>query len=319
MSDGRQSRQVTGGRSRSRRGLLRSLAVAGVAGLAGCGGAGTGTEPIDSTGSPSTSRASSTDSPTPSPSPTAGVVTSSATPSETPTTAAATPSATVTPGELSVPTDDGGSIRDRVARIGAAIRPAVVDLGPRSLGRDATGLFLEASLVVTAASTLGADDSLVEQPSVGTIDGRSHDAELLARTTQSEDRASDLAVVRVEAEGPTLPAGSPDDLSTGDVVVQVAHNPYVGRWAIQFGRVRRWTEDGRFVTSLPFPTPGGPVVTLGGDLVAVTTRAAGTDPPGTETPPPTEPPTVYTDRNQWRGIRQVPVGDVRAFVEEATR
>lgn len=308
---GRSGRARTG--RQSRRGFVRSLAVAGVAGLAGCNFGGSGS-PTDAS-TPTDTTAPESDSPTPSP--TAGVVTSvpAGTPETTGTASAtATPATTVAPGEVSVPTATGGSLRERVARVGAAIRPAV-GLFDSAAGQLA-GTFLDPSLVVTAGSALpvGAGGERVVQ----TFDGRSLDATVLGRVTP-DDGADDVGALRVGPELPTFPEGSAADLSADDVVVSVAHRRFLGEWLVQFGRVQRWTEgDEQFVTSLPIPTPGSPVVTLDGRLVGITTRRRFTDQAATRTPPPTEPPTVYTDRNQWAEVRHEPLPDVRARVDEWT-
>jgi S1-C subfamily serine protease len=183
---------------------------------------------------------------------------------------------------------------------GAAIEPA--------------GVFLEPSLVATTASALSSGG-----PEVQTLDGQTYDATLIGETTPSGDHEDDVAAVRVDATAPTLPQGSAADLSTDDTVIHIGHEFRLGEWLIQFGPVRGRTDDGdRFVTFFPLPTAGGPVVTLDGELVGITVGTFGIDPPATEVPPPTESPTVYTDRSQWNEVRNEPISDVRARVAEWT-
>jgi S1-C subfamily serine protease len=181
--------------------------------------------------------------------------------------------------------------------------------------RPVVGLFFDTSLVVTSASAIEVRDEVALQ-SVQTRDGETQDFTVLGRTTTS-DNSEDLAALRVDLEAPVLPEGSAEALSAGDIVVQVGYTSAL-EWITQFGRIKRFTDDGRFVTSLPFQTPGGPVATLDGTLVGITTQSGEFDTPANEAPPPTAPETVYTDQSQWAGIRQEPISDVRAQVDEWT-
>jgi S1-C subfamily serine protease len=287
---GEGSRSDRKGVSTTRRGLLGSLATAGVTGLAGCGGT---RNPDATTGSP-TADASAT--------PTAGVVTT-----ET------VPTATGTPERVSIPPEQDGTLRDRVARVGNAIRPAVAVLATGGAATDAAGVFLGPSLVVTVASAL-----VSETPELRTRDGRTTEATLIGETDPSDD-GDDVAALRVETTGPTLPRGSAADLSSGEVVIHVGHEFRFRDWVIQFGRVSGPTDGGeRFRAFFPLPTPGGPVVTLDGRLVGITAETVPTDPPATDVPPPTAAPTVYTDRQRWVEVQHEPLADVHARVTEWT-
>ncbi len=287
------------GEGRPRRWLLRSLAVGSVAGLAGCNGPGSG---------------SNADPPA-----TAGEPPASAT-GEAPTTTTSTDGRTTTETgtgegtEVSVPTDVDGDLRDRVAQVGETVRPTVVFLNAADLPAGATGVFLEPSLVVTAASTLEVTGDVVVPP-VETVGGETYDASLVGRVSSQGDRDTDIAALRVDAAEPTLPGGSAAALSPDDVVVQVSTVRDVGQWVTQFGRVESTLDDGSFVTTLPYQTPGAPVVTLDGDLVAVTTGGEGVEPPADERPPPTADRTVYTDQSQWSGVRQAPISEVQSAVD----
>ena len=85
------------------------------------------------------------------------------------------------------------------------------------------------------------------------------------------------------------------------------------------GRVGGRTDDGeRFRAFFPLPTPGGPVVTLDGELVGITAETVPIDPPATDVSPPTEAPTVYTDRQRWVEVQHEPLSDVRARVAQWT-
>lgn len=275
MSDGTGAHSDHTDSSVTRRGLLGSLAVAGVTGLAGCGD----TQNTEVTTSPTTGT----------------------TPTGPP------PSATVSP-------EGDGPPRDRVARVGNAIRPAVALLSTDSTETDAAGVFLRPSLLVTAASVL-----LSETPELQTFDGQTAETTLLGKTGSSNDDGDDLAAFRVETTAPTIPRGSAADLSVGDIVIHVGHEYRFRDWVIQFGRVSDWADDDeRFQAFFPLPTPGGPVVTLDGELIGITAESVPADPPATDVPPPTEAPTVYTDQRRWVDVYHEPISDVRARVAEWT-
>lgn len=305
-TDQRTQRGQSSGREptqRTRRAVVRSLAAAGIAGLAGCGGSdapaasdtptATGTLPTPSD-TPTATRRPTTQTESPP---------SSRTRSQTASSTETVTDRTVTPGEIEIAEPTEGSLRDRAEQVGTAIQPAVVRIDSDRLPATVAGLFVRESVVVTTASGLSPGDETIA-PTVETLDGRRHDTTLLG-----VDRSDDLAVLRVETGGPTLPSGSPDAITPGTVVVSVGHHPLVGEWVLQFGRIGEVGTD-RFTSSLPLPTGGEPVVTLDGSLVGLTTRAFGTNPAADETPPPTEPATVYTDR-----ATHEPIGDVRRVVE----
>jgi len=274
-------------RSLARRGFLRSLAVASLAGLAGCGG-----DSLD----PRTDDPTRTDGATPPPSPAASLVT------DTPEG----PRTSFGPNGVKV------STRGRIAELGATVQPAVARFETDGRPTEVAGVFLEPSLVVTAASALN-----MPVPPLRTVDGRTYEATLLDRTSPSGDRGDDVAALRVDTEEPTLPDGSAAALSPGDILIHVGHHRAVGTWLVQFGRLRERTpDDERLTTFFPLPTPGGPVVTLTGELVGVVAETVGADPPAPEVPPPTEAPRVYTDRSQWVETQFEPLSDVQARVTE---
>jgi S1-C subfamily serine protease len=275
----------------TRRSLLATLAAAGTAGLAGCGG----------TGGSTTDGAATTDETGTTATPTAGVV----------TTEPASPSRT--PEQVSIPPARGAELRDRVAQVGTAVRPAVTAIETGDTTTDVAGVFVRPSVVVTAASAVQS-----ATPTVRTVDGRTVEGTRLGTTSPSEPGDDDIAAIRVEPPGPTLPRGSAAALTTGDVVIHIGHAFRFRDWVIQFGRVSEQSDGDQFRAFVPLPTPGGPVVTLDGALVGMTTGIVATDPPATDVPPPTEPPTVYTDRQQWLDVTHEPLADVEARVADWT-
>lgn len=281
------------GRAR-RRTVLRSMAVGVAAGLAGCSGSET-------------------------PTPDSGVVTPTATSApadpSSPSTGSPSPSA-ATPGRVTVPDDGSGTVRERVQRVGTAVREAVVALTRGRRNARAAGWFVEGDVIATASYPLVGTDG---DWTAYTTDGRRLSPTVIDTTGDPGGAGDDVAALRTDEAGATLPAGSSGDLRAEQVLVQVGHHTMLGEWIIQYGRVREWIDGGdRFTSTVPVPTPGAPAVTLDGEVVGMTVGSRQTDPPSTERPPPTDPPTVHTDEDEWSDAVHEPVEDVQEYLTEWT-
>lgn len=221
-------------------------------------------------------------------------------------------------------TPDQRSIDDetyeKIAQLGAVVRRSVVLLESPETFPPTIGVCVEPSLLVTSASNLDTGDQVGVLPAQGTGE-EPREATVLERAS-GDDRGDDLVALGVDTDLQALSAGTVDELAPGDIVIQVGSrefSPSPTAWLTQYGRVRRFTDDGRFVSTLPFETPGGPVLTLDCSLVAPLIRTGKTtDLPADETPPQTAEDTVCTHSHRWTGIRHGPIGTVRSRISEWT-
>lgn len=209
---------------------------------------------------------------------------------------------------------------DEIAQLGATVRRSVVLLESLETFPPTIGVCVEPSLLVTSAPDLERDDR------VGVLPARGNGEELPEATVlervSKDDRRDDLVALGIDTGVQALSTGTADELAPGDLVVQVGYRELSlspTEWLTQYGRVRRVTDDGRFVTTLPFETAGGPVLTPDGSLVALSVRTGETTgPPASETPPPTAEDAVYTHSHRWTGIRHEPIGTVQSQLSEWT-
>lgn len=289
-----------------RRSLLSTLACGLAVGLAGCSG---GSEDPTATPTPESGVITLTDRPgTATPTPESGVVT----PTDSPGTATPTPTATARPTEVTVPDDESGTLRDRVRRVGMAIRPGVVALqfGEHDVVR-AGGWVFEQGLVATVGSPLLEDGS-------GEPEVRYHDERVESTTVLGSTDDPDVGALATDEPAPRLPVGSSDELEEGQVLVVIGHGSRSRKWVIRFGRFRGWLDGGsRFRSTVPTAGryPGGPTVTLDGEVVGMDVDSRPRDPPDGSRPPPTEEPTVYTNQSEWFDMVHEPVGDVVEQIE----
>lgn len=215
--------------------------------------------------------------------PDAGVLTASPRPPADPsgTASGSTPSVSE-----STPTAVGAALRDRVKQVGLNVRPAVVFFDTNGFPTGVAGVFLEPSLVVTAASALNAT-----APEFRTAGDETYEALLVGRTTPS-DGGDDGAAFRTEREVDAPRWDSPGPVAGGPGGPR-RPSPVAGQLARPV-RVCRGSDRDRWLSGQvrSVPTPGGALVTLDGESVGITVGRVGSDPPSTEVPPPTEPPAV---------------------------
>lgn len=292
-----------------RRNLLSTLASGLAVGLAGCSGE---SEEPTATATPESGVVSPTDRPgTATATPESGVVT----PTDRPGTPTPTPTATARPTEVTVSDDESGTLRERVRRVGTAVRPGTIAL---RLGEEdlfaAGGWVFEQGLVATSGSRLR--EYSTGEPEVRYLDERTESTTVLGST---ED--PDVGALATDEPAPRLPVGSSDELAEGQVLVVIGHGNHLTRWIIKFGRFRGWVDDGsRFLSTVPTvgAFPGGPTMTLDGEVVGMDVGKRPHDPPADTEPPQTEEPTVYTNESEWSDMVHEPVEGVVGQIEEWT-
>lgn len=172
------------------------------------------------------------------------------------------------------PTDPEFSddIREQAREVGELARESVVLVEadrPGPAAATGTGWFVEPSVLATTAH--GVADT--ETATAWTLAGDEREATIQARSNGMGIQSDDVAVLTVDEEGPPLPAGDSDDLDNGQPLVQVGHPFAVGNWVVSLGRFVGTHHTGRLLSTVPAMSgnSGSPVLTLDGEVVAMTT------------------------------------------------
>ncbi len=165
-------------------------------------------------------------------------------------------------------------LEEAAAAVREGALPAVVGVGNR--WPSGSGIVFGDGLVVTSGHNVHS-----ENPRIHFADGSSREA-----TSVSVDRAGDLAVIKVATDGATLVKWAEAEPQLGSPIFAAA-NPGGRGLRLSFGVVSAQDRDfhgpgGRPITGgfehtapLPHGASGGPVLSLGGELLGINTKRLG--------------------------------------------
>lgn len=160
-----------------------------------------------------------------------------------------------------------------------AVRPAVVNVAARKEGAHRS---VGSGFLISAEGLVVTNSHVVEGAEA--IEVRLADEQVLSAAVVGSDTATDVALLRVAAEGalPTVALGDSDSLDVGDWVVAIG-NPFGLDWSVTHGlisareRVLGVGPYDDFLQTDVLINPGnsgGPIFDMHGDVVGVTTAIA---------------------------------------------
>lgn len=230
-----------------------------------------------------------------------GNTTTTSPPTDTPTdTRTTSSSSTNTEHSTPTPTDSGEfttATRQNAQTVGAQLRKSTIKVTTKNSGGAGWVLNTTEGLIVTNSHVVKNSDTAT----ITTYDDTTHTATVFNHTP---NHIPDVALLQLTPDSresfsaPELTIGNDTTLDENTPLVQVGHPARVGSWVVALGRyLEHEPAPGWFESTLPSQpgNSGGPVVTLDGTLVGMTSGSTtndGRDRPSkhTETPPE-----LYTD------------------------
>lgn len=202
---------------------------------------------------------------------------------------------------------------DRAGALGEEVRAAVAVVRGES-GEGGTAWFLDGGGLLTNSHVVDRSEEF-EAWSIG---GEKFEPELVGASEYLDNPYHDVAVLETEfSPSNRLSLGDSTSVETGQPLVQVGHPFGIGNWAVSIGRYVERGHGETLLTSVPSLSgnSGGPLLTLDGEVVGITTGGVPRERGGSTPPEPVEP-TVHEEFTDYEWTTHDDTSVIERYVEE---
>ncbi|MEZ3162961.1 serine protease [Halorubrum sp. RMP-47] len=202
---------------------------------------------------------------------------------------------------------------DRARSVGEDARAAVAVIRGNN-GQGGTAWFLDDGRLITNSHVVAGSDSFEAWP----MEGEKFEPELVGTSDHMNQPYHDVAVLETDfSPANRLSLGESDSVDEGQPLVQVGHPFAIGNWVVSIGR---YVEPGfgeTLLTSVPSLSgnSGGPLLTLDGSVVGITTGGTPRDQLGSTRPEPVDL-TVHEEFTDYEWTTHDRTSVIRRYVEE---
>ena len=158
---------------------------------------------------------------------------------------------------------------DRARSLGKEVREAVAVIRGEN-GEGGTAWFLDSGRLLTNSHVVGSSEGF----EAWSINGDKFEPELVGASDYRNSPYHDVAVLETDfSPSNRLPLGESDAVEKEQPVVQIGHPFGIGNWVVSIGRYVESGHGETLLTSVPSLSgnSGGPLLTLDGSVVGITT------------------------------------------------
>lgn len=202
---------------------------------------------------------------------------------------------------------------DRARSVGAEVREAVAVIRSE-IGNGGTAWFLDDGRLITNSHVVDGGERFEAWP----IDGDSFEPELVGASDYRDNPYHDVAVLETDfSPANRLSLGESESVEEGQPLVQVGHPFGIGNWVVSIGRYVERGHGETLLTSVPSLSgnSGGPLLTLDGAVVGITTGGVPREQLGSERPEPVDL-KVHEEFTDYEWTTHDDASVIRRYVEE---